>query len=263
MGDIIAANSEVYTAIKNKGFCICHGFFDNAYINALNKNIDSYSSSSHPGVIKENDGKTFRGIHGPHLYDDFFKQIAADKALLSMAEDILGESCYLHQFKINMKQKMTGNAWPWHEDFVYWREKDGIAEPKLINIAVLLDDSNMLNGPLCFIPGSHKYSHSYANSEERKLSDWKNDLSSDLNYQLDREAISDMIDNNGVEFAIGKAGDLLIFSPLIAHCSGSNLSPKDRKLLILTYNAISNVPAVDKGRPEFLCGKFKQAQPLL
>ena len=262
MGDLTSVNNGIFTAIENHGFFIYHDYFDNTYIKELNKNIECYSGLNHPGVIKENDGKTFRGIHGPHLYDDFFNKIAVDKALLAIAEKILGERCYLHQFKINMKQNMTGKSWPWHEDFVYWREKDGIAEPKLINIAILLDDSEMLSGPLCFIPGSHKYSHSYANSGD-KLADWKNDLSSDLNYQLDRKIVSAMIAENGVEFALGKAGDLLIFSPLIAHCSGSNLSPKDRKLLILTYNAVSNVPTVNNGRPEFLCGKFQQAQATL
>jgi len=255
----VSADPEVLENLSKKGFVLCRNFFTKSYTGELNDNIQRYARLDHPGIIKEDDGITFRGIHGPHLYDSFFDQIASNKQIVALAEKILGEACYLHQFKINMKQKMTGQAWPWHEDFVYWREKDGITEPKLVNIAVLLDDTDMLSGPLCFIPGSHNRANTYAESDEKVISDWRNDLSADLNYKIDNESVADMIDAWGIEYALGNAGDLLVFNPLIAHCSGSNLSPFDRRLLILTFNAVSNAPAVQRGRPEFLCGR----QPLV
>lgn len=258
MGNIISLDEKVLTTLGRKGYAICDGFFDKSYIEKINGNIQRYAQSNHPGLIKEQDGVSFRGIHGPHLYDDFFKEIASNRTIVSLAERILGESCYLHQFKINMKQKMNGQFWPWHEDFVYWREKDGIEEPKLINIAVFLDDTTMLSGPICFIPGSHKRKFEYDQKDESTVLDWRNDLSTDLNYKLETHCIASMIEAWGVEYATGRAGDLLVFNPLTAHCSGTNLSPYDRRLLMLTFNAVSNVPTVPKGRPEFLCGKFEE-----
>ena len=263
MGNLASFEHEILENLECNGYAICPGFFDEHFIEELNANVKRYSELQHPGVIREAVGVTFRGIHGPHLYDDFFDEFASNKDIVSIAENALGESCYLHQFKINMKQKMNGQAWPWHEDFVYWSEKDGIAEPKLINIALLLDDSNMLSGPLCFIPGSHKRRNNYAKSEESVLADWENDLSADLNYQIDSQSVASMISARGLEYMIGNAGDLLVFNPLTAHCSGANLSPYDRRLLILTFNAASNVPKVYKGRPEFLCGKYDEKQPNL
>jgi ectoine hydroxylase len=254
MGNLAQFDLDFLVNFKENGYVMYRNFFDKSYVNEVKEKIARYAQLDHPGIIKEADGVTFRGIHGPHLYDEFFQKIASNKNIVALAEKVLGEKCYLHQFKINMKQKMTGESWPWHEDFVYWHEKDSIAEPKLVNIALLLDESDMLSGPLCFIPGSHKRKIFYAKSDESTLLDWKNDLSADLNYKIGRELVADMIGSRGVEYALGSAGDLLMFNPLIAHCSVSNLSPYDRRLLILTFNAVSNAPTVPMGRPEFLCG---------
>jgi ectoine hydroxylase len=258
MGNIKTPDPAILADLKKNGYAMYRDFFAKSYTVEVRKNIERYAALDHPGIIKEDDGVTFRGIHGPHLYDAFFEAMSSNEAVVALAEQVLGEPCYLHQFKINMKQKMTGQAWPWHEDFVYWHEKDGIAEPKLVNIAVLLDDSNMLSGPLCFIPGSHNRSNAYAASDESVKSDWQNDLSADLNYKIDCDSVADMIGDWGVDYALGSAGDLLIFDPLIAHCSASNLSPYDRRLLILTFNAVSNAPKKCMGRPEFLCGTLTQ-----
>lgn len=254
MGNLTSIDTDLLGDLEEKGYMICQGFFDGRDINELNDHIQRYARLSHPGIIKEEDGVTFRGIHGPHLFDEFFQSIAANERVVTLAETILGEPVYLHQFKINMKQNMSGQSWPWHEDFVYWKEKDGVAEPKLINIALMLDDSDMLSGPLCFIPGSHKQLNTYAKTDESMMKDWANDLSADLNYKIDRQAVAQLIEAGGVEYALGNAGDLLVFNPLIAHSSASNLSPHDRRLLILTFNTVSNAPKVPMGRPEFLCG---------
>ncbi len=259
MGNLTAFDSNLLGDLEQNGYVICRQFMSQSAIDELKQNIDRYAQRDCPGIIKEKDGVTFRGIHGPHLYDDYFEKIASNEQIVALAEKVLGEACYLHQFKINMKQNMSGQSWPWHEDFVYWNEKDAIAEPKLINIALMLDDSDLLSGPLCFIPGSHKRLNSYGETDESKLLDWENDLSADLNYKIDRDAIAEMITDNGVEYATGSAGDLLVFNPLVAHCSGSNLSPTDRRLLILTFNALSNAPTVCMGRPEFLCGSVTKA----
>lgn len=244
---------DLFVTLEQKGFVISPEFFSQDFITELKQNISRYLEFDHPGIVREEGSNAYRGIHGMHLYDQYFENLSSNKELKLIAQRILKEECYLHQFKINMKQKMEGHAWPWHEDYVYWNKKDGIEEPKLINIAIFLDDSNMLNGPLCFIPGSHKHSYSYLCKDPESL-DWQGDLAVDLNFKIDIEVISDLIKANDVEFATGGAGDLLIFNPLAAHCSSSNLSPFDRRILILTYNASSNAPTFKSGRPEFLCG---------
>ena len=239
--------------IKHYGYKVINQVFSKDYVSLIKKHIDEYSKENYDGTIYEKDGKTVRGLHGLHLNDSFFESICRNKVLLDIVMNYLGEPCYVHQFKVNVKKKMVGQSWPWHEDFVYWKDKDGIINPNLLNVGIFLDDVEMLSGPLCVIPHSH---HCKDLTNLIKPTDnWESDLSKELTYQIDCDKIEPLIDQYGVEYMTGKAGDVMIFDPLLAHCSSVNLSPKDRMLMIITYNAVSN-PAknIDKHkRPEFLC----------
>src|SRR5260370_16907652 len=46
--------------------------------------------------------------------------------------------------------------WEWEEDYGTWGRDDGMPEPRAMNISVFLDEVMPINGPLMFIPGSHK-----------------------------------------------------------------------------------------------------------
>lgn len=248
------STSELVNNVKTTGFTLNHGAFSEDEVATIRQKIDLYLQQPHPGIVKENDGKLTRGLHGPHLYDAFFKGMICDERLLAPAKSLLEDDCYVHQFKVNFKQKMNGQAWPWHQDYIYWRDKDHLKEPKLMNVAILLNDIDMLQGPLCFIPKTHllgDMTNVFLNKN-----DWEQDVSDQLPMQLNSEIIQTLLEKYGHEFICGKAGDVLIFDPLTAHCSGMNISPYDRQVLIITYNACSNKPTVvDTYRPDFLSGK--------
>ena len=56
--------------------------------------------------------------------------------------------------------------------------------------------------------------------------------------------------------AKGAAGTVVFFHPEIVHGSGTNMSPYDRRLLLLTYNESSNLPCPSSApRPEYLVGR--------
>lgn len=241
--------------IRELGYSLDRGCFLAEEIREIREHIAAYVTQSHPGIVHEDGSSLIRGIHGPHLYDEFFAKLVSDPRLLATAEQFLGERCYVHQFKINMKQRMNGQAWPWHQDYIYWKNGDGIASPDLLNVALLLNDVDMLHGPLCFIPRSH--ADGDLSEDPNRSGDWQQDLSKDLTYQVGHGAIERLIRDNGIEFITGKAGDVVFFDPLLAHCSSTNLSPQDRVLLIVTYNAVSNTPRAGhhKVRPEFLCAR--------
>ena len=69
---------------------------------------------------------------------------------------ILGEELYMHQFKINGKMAFDGDVWQWHQDYGTWKNDDLMPEARAMNVAIFLDEVNEFNGPLMFIPGSHK-----------------------------------------------------------------------------------------------------------
>ena len=71
-------------------------------------------------------------------------------------EQLLGERLYMHQFKINGKVAFDGDVWQWHQDYGTWKDDDQMPEARAMNVAIFLDEVNEFNGPLMFIPGSHK-----------------------------------------------------------------------------------------------------------
>ena len=242
---------NVINSTKDLGYGFFKDCFSDSEVNLIKKRIDCYVNNNDYGVIYEEDAVTIRGIHGLHLKDDFFSRLIKDPRLLNLAEDHLGTKCYLHQFKINYKRPFKGASWPWHQDFPYWKEGDGILMPNLINIAIFIDDASMLHGPLCMIPKSH-----LLGNVSKKVIDetsWKVDVSSNLTYQIEKKHIEKLTANDNFEFITGKAGDVFLFDSLVIHASGSNISAHDRRLLILTYNSVNNLPVKPiYKRPDFL-----------
>lgn len=244
---------EIVNEIREQGFIVLTNFLSGEYVDKIKDRLEKYISERHDGVAMEDDGETLRALHGLHLYDGFFLSLCANEKLLSLAESYIGEQCYVHQFKINVKKALKGQAWPWHQDFVFWQKGDGIERPQLLNIGIMLHDVSMLHGPLCFIPGSHKLGDLCEKMVEHTA--WESDISSQLSYQVNGSTIETLLYEKDVKFITGSAGDLILFDPLLVHSSSGNLSPKDRPLLLITYNAVSNAPTISPGnsRPEFLC----------
>ena len=80
----------------------------------------------------------------------------ATRAWSSPAMQLFGEPVYMHQFKINGKMAFDGDVWQWHQDYGTWMNDDLMPEARAMNVAIFLDEVNEFNGPLMFIPGSHK-----------------------------------------------------------------------------------------------------------
>lgn len=240
--------------VIDQGYCIIKGGLSAEEAAEINIQIDQYISKPHEGIVFEQSSNQVRGIHGAHLFDAYFDQLIRDPRFIEPCQTLLNDDVYLHQFKVNMKQALTGESWPWHQDSVYWQKNDNINTSRLMNVAIFLNHTELLHGPLCVIPGSHKHGDL---TKKIALEDenWENDVSVNLTYQLEREALKPLIEANGTEFMVGEPGDILIFDPQLAHCSFNNLSVDDRRMLIMTYNAVSNKPNKDSSRPEFISSR--------
>lgn len=242
------------------GYAIARQVFSPAEIAIVNDRVAHYLRQSHAGIATETDGRTVRGIHGLHLYDAFFAKLLADARLLDPAEALLNEQCYIHQSKINVKKAVVGARWPWHQDFVFWQKEDCIAEPRLLNVALLLDDVDDDNGPLCLIPRSHTLGD-LTDIESQDIDGWQGNVSEYLTYQIGPERLQPLIASNGLAHFTGRAGDVLFFNPMLVHSSPANRSQRNRSILIVTYNAVSNPPLAlrTRIRPEFLCARSCEA----
>jgi len=253
--DNIKRMSKVMEEYREKGFCILRGEFSSEEIEVIKRRMDEYVVKNPPGIVYEGSDEQPRGLHGMHLYDELFDKITKDKRLLNLAEGILNDTCYVHQFKINVKAGVVGQAWPWHQDFIFWSASDGIKSNRLVNVGLLIDDVNMESGPLSVIPSSHRKGN--LTDIHIKSKDWQGDLSKELTYQVGPDRIDELIAENGIEYIVGKAGDVILFDPDLVHSSSANMSPHNRAFMILTYNAMSNAPNVDEmgTRPEFISAK--------
>lgn len=244
---------------KDKGMLFIPDYFPDTQINKLHDEILQLPKNL-PGKVMEKDNKTVRALHGVHAYSKVFKNLIQHPFLLQVAQQILGDLVYLYQFKINMKASFTGDIWPWHQDFIYWQEEDGMPEPKIVNVNIFLDEVNQFNGPLYLIPYSHQKgvirpeTNSYFVTNKNQ--NWKENVNADLKYCLNHTTINKLVEKGGIVSPIGSAGSILFFHSNIAHASLPNISPYPRRQLIITYNSIKNVPSYyNQSRPEFLVSR--------
>jgi ectoine hydroxylase-related dioxygenase (phytanoyl-CoA dioxygenase family) len=219
------------------------------------------------GKIVENDKKTVRALHGCHDHSKIFRSLAQHPRLLKPSQQILKELVYLYQFKINMKAAFTGDVWPWHQDYTFWYKEDGLPTSEVINVSIFLDEVNHFNSPLYFIPGSHK--EGLIDVEEKmvdissKSADWQANFSANLKYCLSHTNVAQMVEKKGIVAPVGPKGSVIFFHGNIAHASVSNISPYNRRQIIITYSSVKNIPiSQSQPRPEFLvCRDYIPLQP--
>ena len=101
-----------------------------------------------------------------------------------------------------------------------------------MNIAVYLDDVTAANGPLLFIPRSHKDGTLPAGHDIETT-----------NYPLwtlDRDTVTRLASAGGIEALVGKPGSVVIFHSNLVHASPPNISPFGRTIVYLSLCAVSN-----------------------
>ena len=122
----------------------------------------------------------------------------------------------MHQFKINGKMAFDGDVWQWHQDYGTWLNDDLMPTERAMNVAIFLDDVNEFNGPLMFIPGSHK----------QGVVDAKHDTHDDELSAVDRRPRADRAAGRARAAAsraassspTGPAGSMILFHSLPGAC---------------------------------------------
>ena len=106
--------------------------------------------------FREKGSDVVRTNFAAHLYSTPFAKLARHPRMIQPVEDLLQEKLYMHQFKINGKMAFEGDVWQWHQDYGTWFNDDLMPSARAMNVAIFLDEVTEFNGPLLFIPGSHK-----------------------------------------------------------------------------------------------------------
>lgn len=213
------------------GFLFLPGLFSEAEAQMLMDEARAIYAQDREEVWRESSGVA-RTAFAAHTYSDPYRRLGAHPRLIEPIEQLLGEKLYMHQFKINAKAAFDGEVWQWHQDYGTWQRDDGMPEPRAMNIALFLEDVTPANGPLLFIPKSHKAGVLEAGHDL--------ETTSYPLWTLDREAVSRLAAEGGVEAPVGKKGSVVMFHGNLVHASPPNISPLNRTIVYLSLCAVSN-----------------------
>ncbi len=230
------------------GYLFFPGLFSAAEMQPMLGAVPELYSRREAYNVREKGSDAVRTNFAGHLVSEPFARLARHPRMVEPVQELLGEALYMHQFKINGKLAFEGDVWQWHQDYGTWKNDDLMPTERAMNVAIFLDDVNEFNGPLMFIPGSHR----------RGVVDARHDLTT-TSYPLwtvDSELIAQLVEraggkNGGIVSPKGPAGSMILFHSCLVHASTSNLSPWNRVSVYLSLCAVSNHIRRFK-RPEYI-----------
>ncbi|MFN0161360.1 MAG: phytanoyl-CoA dioxygenase family protein [Burkholderiales bacterium] len=219
------------------GYLFFPSLFTPPEVARLNAEVPGIYAQKRPENVRERGSDAVRTNFAAHKYNDMFARLARHPRMVEPVEQIFGEKLYMHQFKINGKMAFDGDVWQWHQDYGTWMNDDHMPAARAMNVAIFLDDTNEFNGPLMFIPGSHKAG----------VLDAGHDTST-TSYPLwtiNKDTITRMVEKagglkGGIVAPKGPPGSMILFHGCLVHASTSNLSPWNRVNVYLSLNAVSN-----------------------
>ena len=224
-------SEEQVKKFDEDGYIFLPSCFSAEEIRVLNEAAKEIYNSDREEVWRESSGVA-RTAFAAHTYNEAHRRLGAHPRLITPIKQLLGGDVYMHQYKINAKAAFDGDVWQWHQDFGVWHRDDGMPEPHAMNIAVFLDDVSGANGPLIFLPKSHKFGVIEAGHDVQ--------TTSYPLWTLDRETVQKLSDEGGCVAPIGPAGSVIMFSSLLVHASPPNISPLPRTIVYLSLCRTDN-----------------------
>ena len=225
-------------------------------IDAIQDEVDALTLEQPPGTIYEAGTPHVRALHGLHLHRPSFERLSRHPHFLEPARQLLVSEVYVHQSKVVHKSAFVGGGWQWHQDSAYWSDPDQLRGDDAVSAMVFLSDIDEHNAPLLLVPGSHRCELFEMVGQAIEWGEaWSSRLTADSEDVIPSATLSRELDSKGIVAATGQAGSVLWFHSKTLHASGMNLSSRDRKVLIWSYNGVHNCPLEDGPRPDFLAGK--------
>src|SRR5438477_40359 len=225
------------------GYLFFPSLFTREEIKALTDEVPRLYATRRPENVREKGSDAVRTNFAAHLYSKPFAKLARHPRMIDPVMQMFNEPVYMHQFKINGKMAFDGDVWQWHQDYGTWARDDLMPEARAMNVAIFLDEVNEFNGPLMFIPGSHKQGVIAAGHD---LSTTSYPL-----WTIDHETITQLVVHGGIVAPKGPPGSMILFHGCLVHASTSNLSPWNRVAVYLSLCAVSNHIRRFK-RPEYI-----------
>jgi ectoine hydroxylase-related dioxygenase (phytanoyl-CoA dioxygenase family) len=212
-----ALTREQIAAFNRDGYLAGIRIFSNDEITEIRRYFDDLLAKT---IAAGGDSYSIATAHRSHgrVYD-----ILTDSRIVSRIKDLLGEDVVGWGSHFFCKMPGDGKRVSWHQDSSYWP----LTPSKAVTAWLAIDDADVENACMRYIPGSHTLGHlTYTLSET--------DESNVLNQTVpDAEKL-------GKPFNVElKAGQISIHSDLLLHGSEANESNRRRCGLTLRYCPVS------------------------
>jgi ectoine hydroxylase len=215
-----------------EGYLFFPSLFSPTEIKSLIDEVPVLYAQRRPENVREKGSESVRTNFAAHMYNEQFARLARHPRMVEPIVDLFDEDVYMHQFKINGKMAFDGDVWQWHQDYGTWKNDDQMPEARAMNVAIFLDEVNEFNGPLMFIPGSHKLGVLDAGHDTA--------TTSYPLWTINDDVIRQLVGRGGIVAPKGPAGSMILFHGCLVHASTSNLSPWNRVSVYLSLCAVSN-----------------------
>jgi ectoine hydroxylase-related dioxygenase (phytanoyl-CoA dioxygenase family) len=167
------------------------------------------------------------GLQGRHIDERFIWELASQPRILDVIEALMGPDVLVLSTHVFCKYP---NARPsvaatqkfvaWHQDVTYW----GLEPPYALTAWYAIDDSDVENGCMRVIPGSHRdgiMEHGKSTKPGNLLS-------------INQEVRSEVDDSSAIDLVL-QAGQISIHHGHLIHGSNSNRSDRRRCGLTIRY----------------------------
>ncbi|MGI9425423.1 MAG: phytanoyl-CoA dioxygenase family protein [Hyphomicrobiaceae bacterium] len=154
-------------------------------------------------------------------YWRFAKGLMAD-----VAADLVGPNVVFHHSKLNFKWFDESDTVKWHQDIQFFPHTNY----NVLTIGCYLADTDMSNGPLAVLPGSHQ-SELYDQYDAE--GNWAGCLS---------ETDAAAVDSSKADYLMGLAGSITVHNCRALHYSPSSKSAEPRPLLLNCYSSADAKP---------------------
>jgi ectoine hydroxylase-related dioxygenase (phytanoyl-CoA dioxygenase family) len=144
--------------------------------------------------------------------------LRSDRRVLQLMESVGLTSPRWIVDQLNLKAPRVGTGFPWHQDaaFVAWQQRDAIAQYGGANLVIALDRADERNGGFEVLSGTH--------------------AGGAVNFAYDTSDINASVFDESRRTLIAlDPGDAVVFHPHLAHGSGPNSSPLQRRLVALWF----------------------------
>jgi phytanoyl-CoA hydroxylase len=165
-----------------------------------------------------------KGFHNVQYHDAAFTRAATNPRLVEVLTQLIGPNVQLHHTKMLVKPPEQGAPFPMHQDYPYFPHE----RHSVVAASVHLDDTNLENGCLRVVPGSHRLGPLEAHGPSHTLD-------------------TPLEDGTPMPAA---AGDVLFFNYLTIHGSGVNASSGTRRNVLFQYRDPEDPPLLRDGVEE-------------